>query len=167
MDEELIKNFSSFINETSNRNAKVSSTPEGPLQQEKIKKEWKPVAPTAAPDEAESHSTVRSADESSSNIASSAKPSRRGRSKLKLMNIELKIFDKHNRPGSARLRPNDQVARKLAAHGATANAPGSILATVTFMPHSRARFSSCLAIDRNGSIRSLKGVKANPNRDSK
>lgn len=60
------------------------------------------------------------------------------------------------------IRPNDVVARKLAAHGSSSTT-NSILATVTFMPNSRTKFSSCLAINRNGSMRSVKSLRGADN----
>lgn len=73
--------------------------------------------------------------------------------------------DDPNRANVTRVKPNNMVARKLASH-ATSN---SILATVTFMPNSRTKFSSCLTINRNGSmrsVRSLKSLENNSNNES-
>lgn len=217
MDEELMKNFSSFINDANNRNVSYSVVKKSAVveQIESINSGIEVLAtaalvtvsatettiatespntsatnntnqmltnnPSIVIDDDASKSTANQLvkEEDSLNsaafrlaIPTSAKQKLASR-KTKRRLIDFHLFkekknstaDDPNRANVTRVKPNNMVARKLASHG-TSN---SILATVTFMPNSRTKFSSCLTINRNGSmrsVRSLKSLENNSNNES-
>lgn len=105
--------------------------------------------------------SVHSRSSRSSSCRNHNTKKKRGRNG-KLMNFDFKFHkviksESAEARNSTRIQPNDAVARKLATHTNTTN---SILATVTFMPNNRTRFSSCLTINRNGSMRSVKSFRS-------
>ena len=213
MDEELMKNFSSFINDANNRNVNYSVVKKSAVveQIESINSGIEVLATAALATVSATETTIATdntnqiltnnpsividddVSKSTANqfVASSVKEEdslnsaafrlaipTSAKQKLASRKTKRRLIDFHffkekknsttddpNRANVTRVKPNNMVARKLASH-ATSN---SILATVTFMPNSRTKFSSCLTINRNGSmrsVRSLKSLENNSNNES-